>query len=279
MRIGLVQLNSSDDPAQNLPITQQIIANAAQDGAEFVLTPEVTNCVSTNRDHQNNVLRLEADDITLAAIREQARDLGIWILIGSLALKTDDPDGRFANRSFLISPKGEVVLRYDKIHMFDVAVSPTETYEESRGYRGGDTAVIGQLKDINLGLTVCYDLRFPYLYRHLAHAGANVICAPAAMSTVTGPAHIEVLLRARAIENGCYLLMPSQTGSHKQTIGKPRKTWGHSMAIDPWGKVLCDMGTEVGFTCLDLDVSAVKEARAKVPSLKHDRNYKQPKSV
>ncbi len=271
MRVGLVQLSGSSDPVANLPKTMELIAKAAHDGAAFVLTPEVTNIIGANRAKQDAVLSHEADDITLTALRRQASALNIWILIGSLAVKTDDADGRFANRSFLIDPTGTVRARYDKIHMFDVQVSETEVYRESQNYRPGEKASVAGMGEIDLGMSICYDIRFPHLYRDLAMAGANVIAVPAAMSPVTGPAHIETLLRARAIETGCYMLMPSQTGDHGT-----RSTWGHSMAVSPWGELLFDMGTDVGFRCLDLDLNAVKEARAKIPSLMNAQPYQSP---
>lgn len=277
MRAALVQLNSSDDPAENLPATQAFIANAAENGAKFILTPEVTNCVSASRTRQSELLQSEKADITLAALRQQAADLNIWLLIGSLALKTDDPDGRFANRSFLIGPDGAVAAWYDKIHMFDVQVSAKETYRESAGYRPGTRSVLAQAEFGKVGLTVCYDVRFPHLYRQLAQAGAQVLTVPSAFSPVTGAAHWEVLLRARAIETGCFILAPAQTGVHHAVRGKQRETYGHSMAICPWGDVLADAGTEPGVIYVDLDLSEVSQARQRIPSLFATPDYGNPK--
>lgn len=277
MRVALVQLTVSDDPAANLVETRARIADAAAGGATFVLTPEVTNCVSSSRARQQEVLQLQEDDITLAALRKDAKALGIWLLIGSLALKTRDEDGRFANRSFLISPDGEIAGWYDKIHMFDVEVSPEETYRESDGYRPGAHASVVQTPFGGVGMSVCYDVRFPYLYRALAQAGADILTIPAAFSPVTGAAHWEVLLRARAIETGCFVLAPAQTGTHKASEGKPRKTYGHSMVVAPWGEVLADAATEPGVTFVDLDMSAVAQARGRVPALTHDRKFDGPK--
>lgn len=276
MRAALIQLTSGDDPQANLPVTQALIAEAAAAGAGFALTPEVTNCVSGSRSRQTAVLRHEEDDPTLAALRAQAADLGIWLLIGSLALKTDDADGRFANRSFLISPEGGIVARYDKIHMFDVQVTPEETYRESEGFRPGDRAVVADAGFGRIGLSVCYDIRFPHLYQALARAGARILTIPAAFSPVTGAAHWQPLLRARAIETGCYVLAPAQTGRHAATEGRARTTHGHSMAVSPWGEVLVDGGTEPGVHLVEIDDAAVDAARRKVPSLEHARPFGGP---
>ena len=273
MRAALVQLTSGDDPEANLPETRRLVAESAAAGAAWVLTPEVTNCVSASRTRQAEVLRPEAEDITLAALRDDAARLGIWLLIGSLALKTDDPDGRFANRSVLIAPDGTVAARYDKIHMFDVEVSETETYRESAGYRPGGRAVSAEIETFRVGLTVCYDLRFPALYRHLAQIGADVITIPSAFSPVTGAAHWEPLLRARAIETGAFVLAPAQCGTHATTRGRIRRTHGHSLAVSPWGEVLADGGDRPGITLVDLDRAAVEDARRRIPSLTHDRAF------
>lgn len=274
MRIALVQLNSGDMPLENLPVTEGYIRDAAKQGAEFILTPEVSNIVSTSRRHQNDVLHFEQDDPTLARLSEVAAELGIWLLIGSLALKTGESDGRFANRSFLIGPDGKTQAKYDKIHMFDVDITETETWRESDGYRPGDQAVVAKTPVGNIGMTICYDLRFPHLHRDLAKAGAEIITEPAAFSPVSGRAHWEVLLRARAIETGCFVLAPAQCGTHAISTGKPRSTHGHSLAIAPWGEVLADAGTEPGITLVDIDLAEVTSARKRIPSITHDRAYK-----
>lgn len=277
MRVGLVQLNVGDDPAANLPDTVALVRKAAAGGAQFVLTPECTNGLSSSRSHQAKVFYHEASDPTLAALRNEAASLGVWLLIGSLALLTDDADGRFANRSFLIDPSGEIVARYDKVHMFDVDVSATERYRESEGYRPGDHAVLAQTPLGAIGMTVCYDVRFPYLYRHLAQSGAQILTVPAAFNHITGAAHWEVLLRARAIETGCFVLAPAQTGFHAETAGgKGRRTWGHSLVIAPWGEVLADAGTDPGVCFADIDLLQVTLARGRVPSLTHDRQIVGP---
>ena len=276
MRTALVQLNVTDDPGENLPVTLDYVREAAAAGAGFVLTPEVTNCVSTSRAHQRDVLRPEAEDETLAALQAEARSLGIWLLVGSLGLKTDDADGRFANRSFLIDPQGGIVARYDKIHMFDVQVTPEETFRESDGYRPGTRAVVARTGFAALGLTVCYDVRFAPLHLALARAGADILTVPAAFSPVTGAAHWHTLLRARAIETGCYVLAPAQTGTHASRNHKTRSTYGHSLVVDPWGTVQLDAGTEPGVYITDLDMDKVREARGKIPSLSNARSFDGP---
>ncbi|WFE74208.1 carbon-nitrogen hydrolase family protein [Roseinatronobacter sp. S2] len=276
LRAALLQLNSGDDPAANLPVTLDYLHEAAAGGAHIALTPEVTNCVSSSRAHQNNVLQHEDSDITLATLRDAARELQIWVLIGSLALKTHDADGRFANRSFLIAPDGTIAARYDKVHMFDVQVSEAESYRESSGFRPGTHAVLADTDLACIGLSVCYDLRFAYLYRALAQAGAEILTVPAAFSPVTGAAHWHVLLRARAIETGCFVLAPAQTGQHAAHEGKPRQTYGHSLAVSPWGEVLLDMGTQPGVGFVTLDLDQIVGARGRIPALFHDRPIEGP---
>jgi len=276
MRAGLVQLNVGEDPAINLPVTLAHLRTAIAGGAKLVLTPECTNALSGNRRHQQSVLCHEENDPTLAALRNEAARAGIWLLIGSIGLLTHDADGRFANRSFLISPSGDIAARYDKIHMFDVNVSETEVYRESSAYRPGAQAVVADAAGARIGMTVCYDLRFPHLFRALAKSGAQILTVPAAFNHITGAAHWEVLLRARAIETGCFVLAPAQTGFHAETEGKGRRTYGHSLAIAPWGEVLADAGIEPGVTFVDLDLSEVAKARGRVPSLSHDREFTAP---
>jgi deaminated glutathione amidase len=276
MRVGLVQLCVTDDPGANLSQTLGFVREAAAQGAQFVLTPECTNGLSSNRDRQRAVLQTENADVTLAGLRAEAAALGVWLLIGSLGIKTGDADGRFANRSYLIDPRGQIAAWYDKIHMFDVNVSETEVYRESAAYRPGDRAVLAETPFAKVGLTVCYDVRFSHLYRALAQGGADIITVPAAFNHITGAAHWEVLLRARAIETGCFVLAPAQTGFHAEMAGKGRKTHGHSLAISPWGEVLADGGVEPGVTVVDLDMAEVAKARARVPSITHDRAFTGP---
>ncbi|KAG1715201.1 Deaminated glutathione amidase [Nymphon striatum] len=209
-------------------------------------------------------------------LREEAAKLGITLLIGSLGLEDQGPDARFANRSFLIGPDGGIVARYDKLHMFDVNVSAEETYRESDGYAPGDAAVVADAGFAKIGMSVCYDLRFAYLYRALAKAGAQILTVPAAFSYLTGQAHWHVLLRARAIETGCFVLAPAQCGTHPSQKGASRKTYGHSLAVAPWGEVLADADDLPGVQMVDLDLEDVTRARHKVPALTHDRSFSGP---
>lgn len=276
MRAALLQLTSSDDPEDNLRVVQEMLCEAAGQSAQIALTPEVSNCVSMDRAHQTDVLRPADQDAFLAGCRETASELGIWLLLGSLALKAEPPETRFVNRSFMIAPDGAVVAWYDKMHMFDVQVSEAETYRESAGFAPGSRAVLARTDPGIFGLTICYDLRFAYLYRALAQAGAQLLTVPSAFSPGTGPAHWQPLLQARAIETGCYVLAPAQTGTHDARAGKPRRTYGHSMAVDPWGEVLLDAGTEPGVFMVDLDLDLVANARRRLPSLSHDRDLTGP---
>lgn len=276
MKAALLQLNVSDDPSANLDVTRAMLVEAVAQGAEFVLTPEVSNCISTSREHQRAVLHFEEDDPTLAALCSDAQRLGIWLLIGSLALRTDDVDGRFANRSFLIDPQGAIVARYDKIHMFDVQVTPTETYRESAGYRPGAQAVLADTTFAKIGMTICYDVRFPALYQTLARAGAQILTVPSAFSPITGAAHWHALLRARAIETGCFVIAPAQTGTHASVAHKTRETYGHSLVVSPWGEVILDAGAKPGVYPFELEIAQVDAARARVPSMNHIRPFSGP---
>jgi deaminated glutathione amidase len=275
MRAALLQISSSDDPVANLAMLRPMLAEARAKGADLVLTPEVTNCVSSSRERQNAVLATEETDPVLAGLREEASRLGLWVLAGSLALKVEG-EVRFANRSILIRGDGSIAARYDKIHMFDVDVDATETYRESAGFRPGQRAVVADTPWGRIGMTVCYDVRFPHLHRALAKAGARILTVPAAFSPVTGAAHWEVLLRARAIETGAWVIAPAQTGDHRLTTGKPRRTHGHSLVVAPWGEVILDAGTAPGVFIADIDLSASADARRRVPSLLHDAAFGAP---
>ncbi|MBU3031249.1 carbon-nitrogen hydrolase family protein [Paracoccus sp. XHP0099] len=279
MTVGLIQLNVGDDPLANLGRTIPLIRRAVAQGARFVLTPEATNLLSPERRRQEAVLHVEPEDPTLSALRVEAKAAGIWLLIGSLALKSEDGDARFVNRSFLIDPEGGIAARYDKLHMFDVQISETESYRESAAYRPGARAVLARAGAVPLGLTICYDLRFPQLFRRLALAGARLLTVPSAFNPTTGEAHWEVLLRARAIETGCFVLAPAQCGTHPAPHSPdrvPRRSHGHSLAVDPWGKVLADGGQEPGVTIVQLDLDAVDRARSRIPSLTHERAFEGP---
>ncbi|MGB0660506.1 MAG: carbon-nitrogen hydrolase family protein [Mangrovicoccus sp.] len=276
MRTALIQMCSSDDPTENAGVMREAIRQASAEGAGFILTPEVCNCLSPSRKHQHAVLRVEAEDPTLPQMQEEAARAGIWLLLGSLALKSGDPDGRFVNRSFLIDPTGSIVARYDKIHMFDVELGDGESYRESSGYRPGDRAVTYQTSFGKIGLSICYDLRFPQLFRALAKSGAEIITVPAAFSPTTGVAHWMPLLTARAIENGVFILAPAQFGEHKTQIGSSRRTYGHSCAISPWGELLAQASDKFSINYLFIDVQLSATARMKIPSLSHERFFEGP---
>lgn len=273
MRAALLQMTASDVPADNARHVAAAIAQAADQGVEMILTPEVTNCLSSSRSHQRAVLRPEDQDETLARARAAAAHHGIWVLLGSIAVKSDPPEERFANRSILIDAQGAIAARYDKMHMFDVQVTETETYRESAGYAPGSRAIVAETPLGRIGLSICYDLRFPGLYRALAQAGADILTVPAAFSPATGPWHWDPLLRARAIENSAFVLAPAQTGTHHATKGRARTTYGHSLAVSPWGEPLLQAGVAPGLHIVDVDLTKVQSARQKVPSLQHDRKF------
>lgn len=275
MKVAALQLCASDDPVANLAHTLSMVQQASEAGAQFIATPEVTNCVSSSRRRQNKVLALQENDQTLAAMCTAAARFGVWISVGSLALKLPDDD-RFTNRSFMIDPSGQIVAQYDKIHMFDVTLSETEQYRESDGYRAGDHAVIADTAFGRIGMTICYDIRFPHLYRGLAKSGASILLIPAAFAQPTGRAHWEVLLRARAIETGCYVIAAAQTGEHQTSQRRPRKTYGHSMIVSPWGEIMADAGEDLGIIYADLDLSLVESTRARVPSILSNQSFSEP---
>lgn len=275
MKVAALQLCASDDPVANLAHTLSMVQQASEAGAQFIATPEVTNCVSSSRRRQNKVLALQENDQTLAAMCTAAARFGVWISVGSLALKLPDDD-RFTNRSFMIDPSGQIVAQYDKIHMFDVTLSETEQYRESDGYRAGDHAVIADTAFGKIGMTICYDIRFPHLYRGLAKSGASILLIPAAFAQPTGRAHWEVLLRARAIETGCYVIAAAQTGEHQTSQRRPRKTYGHSMIVSPWGEIMADAGEDQGIIYADLDLSFVESTRARVPSILSNQSFSEP---
>ena len=267
MRAALVQLCSGDDPSANLPETEALIRDAARQGADLILTPECTNIVSADRAHQRAVLAEEKDDATLARLRSVAGELGCWLVVGSLLLKAGDDDPRFVNRSFVIGPDGTILARYDKIHLFDVTLPGGESYRESAAYKPGDRAVTLEAAGWRLGLSVCYDLRFPQLYRDLAQAGAEILTVPSAFTVPTGAAHWHVLLRARAVETGCFVLAPAQTGRHASGTGRARRTYGHSLAVGPSGEVLADAGEAVGITLVEIDAGEAMPSASQRPRI------------
>jgi predicted amidohydrolase len=270
VRVACVQPSSMQDLEANLQAAGVLVRQACAEGAEFVALPENVALM----EHRTDVLQASAVGLDVhpaaAFFQNLARETGIWLLAGSMA--ADAGDGRAANRSVLIDPMGAIAATYDKIHMFDVDLPTGESYRESDVFRPGDEAVIAETPWGKLGMTVCYDLRFPQLYRALAHAGARLITVPAAFTKHTGEAHWHVLLRARAIETGCFVIAPCMWGSHSGD----RKTYGHSLIIDPWGAVLADAGEGTGIAMADLDLARVDLARATIPALAHDRQFAAP---
>ncbi|MBN8959012.1 MAG: carbon-nitrogen hydrolase family protein [Rhizobiales bacterium] len=266
-RVGLIQMRSGREPQGNLDAASAMIREAKAGGADYVLTPEMTNVMESRRERLFEVIAEEEQDPSLAGFRALARELGIVVHVGSLAIKI--AADRAVNRSFLIDAKGEIVARYDKIHMFDVDLANGESYRESRTYRPGDAAVVVDMPWGRLGLTICYDLRFPALYRALAENGASFLAIPSAFTRQTGEAHWQVLMRARAIENGCYVFAAAQGGTHENG----RETYGHSLVVDPWGRVVVEGGTEPGVIFADIDPAGIATARGRIASLQHGRRF------
>jgi predicted amidohydrolase len=271
-KAACIQNTADRDPAPSMAKLSELIKRARDVDSDLIMTPEVCHMLEPRRKLGVEKTQIETANESLEIFRSLAIETGAWLLIGSMAIKLQDEE-RMANRSFLINPIGEIIGRYDKIHMFDVDVGEGDSYRESNGYRPGESAIIQKLPWGNLGMTICYDMRFPNLYRDLAKAGADFLAAPSAFTVPTGRAHWHVLLRARAIENGCFVFAPAQVGEHAEG----RKTYGHSLIVDPWGEVLADGGDDVGFVTAEIDVTKVKEARSRVPSLFNDRPYSAPK--
>jgi len=273
-----VQFTSARDYEPNIRVVSDLIRRARDAGADFVMTPENTGLTEPVSKLRREKARGEADHPALAALREITRETGAWLLIGSLAVDltgepgTAEGERRLANRSYLIDPAGAIVARYDKIHMFDVDLAGGESYRESNAFRPGNQTVLAETAWGVLGMTVCYDLRLPHLYRALAQAGADFLAIPSAFTVPTGRAHWHVLLRARAIENGCFVFAPAQWGEHAEG----RRTYGHSLIVDPWGEVLADAGKGVGIVSARIDLAAIGKARRMVPSLQHDRPFTKP---
>jgi predicted amidohydrolase len=267
LRIALVQMCVGRDVARNVADASAFVREAAAKGAQYVQTPEITTLMETERTRLFAAVQPEDGNTAIAAFSSLAAELGIWLHIGSMAVLA--ADGRLANRSLLFAPDGRLAARFDKIHMFDVTLPGGETYRESKNYRPGAEAVLAPLPWGNLGMTVCYDLRFPHLYRALAQAGAHFLAIPSSFTVKTGEAHWHVLMRARAIENGCFVLAAAQSGRHEAG----RDTYGHSLVVSPWGEIIADGGVETGVVIADLKLAEIAEARQRIPSLQHDRDF------
>ena len=269
-KAACVQLRSSGDVAENIRVTSELIREAASGGARFIATPENTNIMAQNNSAKLAATFDEALDPSLPAFSALAKELNVWLSIGSLHIKVNDT--KTANRSFLFAPDGSLRARYDKIHLFDSTVASGESYRESAQVEGGHEAVLADTEFGPVGITVCYDLRFPQLYRRLAQKGAFAFTIPSAFTVPTGQAHWHVLLRARAIENGAFVIAAAQGGEH----ANGRKTYGHSLIVAPWGEVLAEAGTDPGVIFARIDPSLSAEARTKVPNLQHDRDFTGP---
>lgn len=266
-RAGLVQMCSGRDVARNLRDASALIREAASGGAHYVQTPEATNLMELDRERLFAAAEPENANAGLQQLADLARELRIWLHLGSLVVRASET--KLANRAFLISPSGEVTARYDKIHMFDVDLPNGEVYRESTNYEAGAQAVVADLPWGGLGFSICYDLRFPYLYRALAKAGASFLAVPAAFTRLTGEAHWTTLLRARAIEAQCFVLAAAQGGLHEHG----RETFGHSLAVSPWGNILAEGGVHPSVIFADLDSAEIASVRSRVPSLRHDRAF------
>jgi predicted amidohydrolase len=267
-RVGLVQMCTGRDVEKNLADAGALIRQAAAQGAQYVQTPEITTLMETERARLFATIRPEEGNPAIAHFSALARELGIWLHIGSMPILLGN--GKIANRSFLFAPTGEIEARCDKIHMFDVDLPGGESYRESKNYQAGDAAVLSRLPWGTLGLTVCYDLRFPHLYRALAQAGADFLAIPSAFTAKTGAAHWHILMRARAIENGSFVLAAAQAGKHESG----RESYGHSVIVAPWGEIVADAGKEQAAVIVaDVDPAEVQEARRRIPSLQHDRPF------
>jgi len=263
-------MTAGREPAANFATAAALIRAARDDGADLVLTPETTNMMEPRRRLMMEKARPEEDDPVIADFAALAKDLRCWLLLGSAVVRV--AEDRAANRSLLFDPDGQVAARYDKIHMFDVEIPDGQSYRESKAFRPGVEAVIADLPWGRLGLSVCYDLRFPRLYRSLAKAGADFLTVPSAFTRFTGAAHWHVLLRARAIETGCFVFAPAQCGVHEGGRG----TYGHSLVVAPWGEILADGGEAPGVTLAEVDPALVAKARGMVPALSHDRPFTPP---
>ena len=269
LKIACIQNCATDDLLANIKDATDLVRQAHDDGAELICSAEFFSYLNLDEQGLDVAPFKEDQHPTLTAFQSLAQELGVWLLLGSIAVH--DSQGKKRNRSIVLDPNGEITARYDKIHMFDVNLPNGEVYRESDVFNPGDEAVLAQLPWGLMGLTVCYDLRFPHLYRTLAQAGASVLTVPAAFTRTTGRVHWHVMLRSRAIETGCYVVAPCQYGDH----GKA-KTYGHSLIIDPWGRVLADGGEERGYIISKIDLDEVEKAHRMIPALEHDRDYHMP---
>jgi predicted amidohydrolase len=266
-KAGLVQMCTGRDVDRNVADASALIREAAAKGARYVQTPEITTLMEMERAALFAAVRPEEGNPAIARFASLAQELGIWLHLGSMAVLLGN--GKIANRSLLFSPEGAVEARFDKLHMFDVELPGGESYRESKNYQAGSAGVLAELPWGTLGMTVCYDLRFPHLYRALAKGGADFLAIPSAFTRQTGAAHWHVLVRARAIENGCFVLAAAQVGKHESG----RETYGHSLIVSPWGEVIAEAGAEVGVIVADIDPAEIDKARARIPSLRHDRPF------
>jgi len=269
-KAACIQMRSSDDVQENIRDASNMIRDAARAGAQFIATPENTTLMAPDGGAKLDKSCPEGDDPALPVFRALAQELGIWLMIGSLAIRV--PGAKTANRSFLIDSRGGIVARYDKIHLFDVDLPSGEKYRESNTVEGGHQAVLAELPWCKVGMTVCYDLRFPHLYRVLAQKGAQLLTVPSAFTETTGTAHWHTLLCARAIENGAFVMAPAQGGTH----ANGRKTYGHSLIVGPWGEILSEGGTDPGVFMAEIDPAQAVDARARIPNLQHDRDFAGP---
>lgn len=271
-RIALLQMRSGIDPAANATVLTEAVREASRGGAAMLFTPEMSGLLDRDRARAAPHISSEDQDAVLQAMRAAARDCGIWVALGSQAIRDDAKDGRLSNRSFLIDDAGTIRARYDKIHLFDVDLATGESWRESSAYRAGTQSVLCAAPAGMLGLSVCYDIRFPALYQALSSAGAEIVAVPAAFTVPTGQAHWHLLLRARAVESACFVVAAAQCGRHEDG----RETYGHSLVVDPWGEVVLDMGTGEGIGFAEIDLAKVNAARARVPVIAHRRPISRP---
>jgi predicted amidohydrolase len=267
-KVACIQTSSGANVQDNLDSAWDIVRKARDAGADLIALPEAANVMASDKVTLNLKTEPEENNHALLAFQDMAHKTGAWVLVGSLLIDMPDTD-KMSNRSYLLDDKGAICARYDKIHMFDVELGGAENHKESDCYNAGDKLVLAKTPWGQLGMTICYDLRFAYLYRALGHAGAQMLSIPSAFTQVSGRAHWHVLQRARAIETGCYVIAPAQCGDHPGN----RKTYGHSLIVDPWGEVIADGGEGIGFIIADIDLTKVDEARSKIPSIRHDRDF------